>query len=109
MIVLLQYDRLMNNDLGYDPENIVYAPLNNMDDPKTAKLTAEFKKLPYVMATGLSSMDILSGYGVSLFWIMRKNWLFTARQVNYNADYLSLMKIPLLEGQPLKVTGIFSE
>lgn len=36
----------MNNDLGYDPENIVYAPLNNMDDPKTAKLTAEFKKLP---------------------------------------------------------------
>ena len=61
VIVLLQYDRLMNNDLGYDPENIVYAPLNNMDDPKTAKLTAEFKKLPYVMATGLSSMDILSG------------------------------------------------
>ena len=46
VIVLLQYDRLMNNDLGYDPENIVYAPLNNMDDPKTAKLTAEFKKLP---------------------------------------------------------------
>ena len=27
VIVLLQYDRLMNNDLGYDPENIVYAPL----------------------------------------------------------------------------------
>ncbi len=26
VIVLLQYDRLMNNDLGYDPENIVYAP-----------------------------------------------------------------------------------
>ena len=36
---------------------------------------------------------------------MRKNWLFTARQVNYNADYLSLMKIPLLEGQPLKGDG----
>lgn len=45
VIVLLQYDRLMNNDLGYDPENIVYAPLNNMDDPETAKLTAEFKKI----------------------------------------------------------------
>ena len=44
VIVLLQYDRLMNNDLGYDPENIEYAPLNNMDDPETAKLTAEFKK-----------------------------------------------------------------
>ena len=38
-------------------------PLDNMDDPETAKLTAEFKKLPYVTATGLSSMDILSGYG----------------------------------------------
>lgn len=105
VIVLLQYDRLMNNDLGYDPENIVYAPLNNMDDPKTAKLTAEFKKLPYVMATGLSSMDILSGYGGFPILDNEKNWLFTARQVNYNADYLSLMKIPLLEGQPLKGDG----
>ena len=95
----------MNNDLGYDPENIVYAPLNNMDDPETAKLTAEFKKLPYVMATGLSSMDILSGYGGFPILDNEKNWLFTVRQVNYNADYLSLMKIPLLEGQPLKGDG----
>ena len=105
VIVLLQYDRLMNNDLGYDPENIVYAPLNNMDDPETAKLTAEFKKLPYVTATGLSSMDILSGYGGFPILDNEKNWLFTARQVNYDADYLSLMKIPLLEGQPLKGDG----
>ena len=105
VIVLLQYDRLMNNDLGYDPENIVYAPLNNMDDQKAAKLTAEFKKLPYVTATGLSSMDILSGYGGFPILDNEKNWLFTARQVNYDADYLSLMKIPLLEGQPLKGDG----
>ncbi len=90
---------------GYDPENIVYAPLNNMDDPETAKLTAEFKKLPYVTATGLSSMDILSGYGGFPILDNEKNWLFTARQVNYDADYLSLMKIPLLEGQPLKGDG----
>ncbi len=39
---------------------------------RSGKLTAEFKKLPYVTATGLSSMDILSGYGGFLFWIMRK-------------------------------------
>ena len=76
-----------------------------MDDPETAKLTAEFKKLPYVTATGLSSMDILSGYGGFPILDNEKNWLFTARQVNYNADYLSLMKIPLLEGQPLKGDG----
>ena len=79
VIVLLQYDRLMNNDLGYDPENIVYAPLNNMDDQKAAKLTAEFKKLPYVTATGLSSMDILSGYGGFPILDNEKNWLFTSR------------------------------
>ena len=76
-----------------------------MDDQKTAKLTAEFKKLPYVTATGFSSMDILSGYGGFPILDNEKNWLFTARQVNYNADYLSLMKIPLLEGQPLKGDG----
>ena len=57
------------------------------------------------MATGLSSMDILSGYGGFPILDNEKNWLFTARQVNYDADYLSLMKIPLLEGQPLKGDG----
>ncbi|WP_262055093.1 hypothetical protein [Parabacteroides distasonis] len=41
---LLQYDRLMNNDLGYDPENIVLPPLNNMDDQKNGpNLPAELK------------------------------------------------------------------
>lgn len=104
-IVLLQYDRLMNKDLGYDAENVVYASIDNADKEKKEKLTAEFKKLPYVEAASYSSMGITSGYGGFPIVDEAKNWLFTARQVGYEPGYLSLMDIPLVEGQPLKGEG----
>ncbi|WP_455624292.1 FtsX-like permease family protein [Parabacteroides sp.] len=104
-IVLLQYDRLMHKGLGYNPENVVYAYLDQLDARKMAKLSAEFRKLPYVATTGFSSMGIMSGYGGFPILDDDKNWLFTARQVNYDTDYQSLMDICLVEGQPLKGKG----
>ena len=65
---------------------------------------AEYEKIAKT-GTGISHCPAPAVLGGFPILDNEKNWLFTARQVNYNADYLSLMKIPLLEGQPLKGDG----
>lgn len=106
LIVLLQYNRLMNKDLGYDPEYIVSAGLRGVEDKNTlSMLTAEFKRFSYVKAVGNAGAGITSGYGGFPVYDEDMNWLFTARRTSYDPDYLPLMGIELVAGRNLRDKG----
>lgn len=105
-VVWLQYRYLMNCEVGYQPENVVYTRLKGVADKASlGMLATEFRKLPYVVATGVSGGDLIAGYGGMMITDEAGHTLFTTRQNTFTPDILPLMGIRLAEGRNIGRDG----
>lgn len=105
-VIGLQYRYLMNRELGYEPRNVVYAALKGMAGKASLdRLTAEFRKLPYVQETGVSGGNLISGYGGMMIHDEAGRVLFTTRQNSFTPDILPLVGIRLAEGRNIERDG----
>lgn len=106
VVVLLQYHYLMDRDMGYRSENVVYAGLKGIRDKASLDmLKAEFRKLPYVEGVAVSGNNLISGYGGMLINDEAGNILFTTRQNTFDPAVLPLMDIRLAEGRNIQREG----
>lgn len=104
-IILKQYTTIMDKDLGYNPENIVYVKINglrgeNRDElmHNVAMFKQEFERFPFVESASTHSSLPTSGYGGCPVTDKDNNWLFTARGAFYDPDYIPTMGISFVAG-----------
>lgn len=104
-IIVKQYDMVMKRDMGYNPDNIVYAKMNGVGGNSWEELLKsistfkqEFERFPFVESTSTNYSLPLSNYGGMPVTDDDNNWLFTARYSVCDFDYLTTMGIKLLVG-----------
>ncbi len=105
-IVLYQYDHLMNRDLGYNPDNIVYAHLQGVDTKENyAALTAELNRISYVESIGLSEQNIADGYSVQQIFDKDNNHLLNSYYTLYDVTYPDVMGLEFVAGHATEKAG----
>lgn len=105
-VVLLQYRYLMNREMGYRADNVVYTGLKGINDKASLDmLTAEFRKLPYVEEAGVSGGNLISGYGGMLIQDADGHVLFTTRRNTFDPAIVPLMGIGLVDGRNIEHDG----
>lgn len=102
-VVLLQYNRLMNKGLGYDPENVYSVQIHGLNGTSEIEnLKDEFRRMPIVESVATTQQEIISGYDGMPIRNANGIALFTSRANDMDFDYLPLMGITLVEGRNVK-------
>lgn len=101
VIIGRQYNSMVNDNPGYVYENLLYCNTSGVNYVNRLKAIEELRRLPEVQAVATCStlpMFRASGNNVS---VPGKNQeLFNIADLyNVDADYLSLMEIPVVEGK----------
>lgn len=105
-VVVLQYRYLMNRDMGYRAENVVYTKLRGIKDKASLDmLKNEFGKLSYVEKAGVSGGNLISGYGGIMVEDETERVLFSSRRTAFDPAMLSLMEISLAQGRNIGRDG----
>jgi len=103
LVVLMQYHHVLSSSLGYKPENIAIADVQNI--PDAGFLKDEMKRMPMVEGAALSFHDLMNGWGGLPVNGPSGNYIFTTRWNSFDADYLPLMGIELAEGRNIDGPG----
>ncbi|MDR2621260.1 MAG: ABC transporter permease [Dysgonamonadaceae bacterium] len=104
IISIKQYNVLIDKDLGYDIENLVYVPLNGVQ-AKTGDetqrniqlLQQELERFPFVETTA-TSMSIPHAYGGSGISDESGNVLFSSRYERADYNYIPTMRMEFVAG-----------
>lgn len=100
VIIIRQYDFLINKDLGYTTENIIYTQgMEGVTGEQITLLKKEFQQIPQVASVSVSyNLPIEGGSG----WGIKDadgNTLFSSRVVPADQTYLETFGIELLIGK----------
>ena len=105
-VVLLQYNHLMNRDLGYSTDNIAFVRLSGIDTKeKYTALSAELNRIPYVEAMGLSERNIVDGYTARQIFDKEDNVLFNSYYTSFGTSYTGVMGIEFVAGHTVEKEG----
>ncbi|MDR0507125.1 MAG: multidrug ABC transporter substrate-binding protein [Dysgonamonadaceae bacterium] len=104
IISFKQYKALINKDLGYEPENVVYLLMNGIRGENLEKtcqnilmLQQELERFPFVEASA-TSMSIPIGYSGNTISDDEGNVLFSSRYEVADDNYISTMKMEFVKG-----------
>lgn len=100
LIVVLQYDKLMNADHGYQAENVYFASTSGMPGSKLSTVVNELRALPQVETVGIGlciptegasgNNILLPGAEKELFNVADFYWI--------DENYFEILNIPVTEG-----------
>ena len=101
LVVNLQYSRMVNDDPGYDIENLAFANVLAINDTtRRAALVEELRRLPDV--ADVTTCDALPMYGMGGNVIMLpgddKELLNVSDMYNCSANFLDFMDIKVIDG-----------
>jgi putative ABC transport system permease protein len=100
VIIIRQYNFILDKDLGYTTENILYAEgMEGVTDEQIALLKKELEQMPEVAAVSIAAnlpLEGGSGFGVN---DSEGNTLFSTRMVPVDRHYLNTFGIELLQGK----------
>lgn len=101
LILVRQYAVMLNEDLGYQPDNLVYTQhLGETSPERMPVMKAEFSRFPQVEKASLATClphEGMSGNGVTD--PETKQMLFSTRFMSADTDFLEVMGIKLLQGR----------
>lgn len=103
LVVLLQYNHLLNKPLGYDPEGVAVADVRSIPNPEFLK--DELKRMSMVEEVGIAYLNLLSGWGATPIRGADDKALFITAWNSFDKDYLPLMRIELKEGKNFDADG----
>ncbi len=107
VVIMLQYSKMIHADHGYKADNVFYCPTSSIEGQKIGHVIDELKALPEVEEVGLGyglPTDGASGNNVSIPNGQRE--LFNLADFYFIDDnYLSILGIPITEGQPFTSEG----
>lgn len=101
IVVLYQYDTIMNRDLGYNPDRMVTCWFSFGNEQDNARNF--FSNLPMVESYGAASQEICKGYSGDTFVVGE------GRKVNVRMDWVNKNFVPLMEIEILQGKNISSE
>lgn len=100
-IITIQYNLLMNKDLGYTTENMIYSKdTGNLFGEKAARLKAELSRLPEVEMVTLTSS--LPGYGMNGDLVADENKedaMVSVRFMQADKDFIDVFGMTMKEGE----------
>lgn len=104
-VIFMQYDYLVNKELGYEYDRVVYIKSSNIDTGSVQTLMQEVKKLPCVESASYNCFGLFcweqSGDNVSLPGDDRE--LFNVADLfMQGADIFETMQIPIIQGKPVE-------
>ncbi|MFR8913968.1 MAG: ABC transporter permease, partial [Parabacteroides distasonis] len=96
-----QYDHMVNDHPGYNPENLAYVYIGAVDSTGRAKLIEETQRLPEVDAiTTCYNLPFWGASGNNVYLPGDDRELFNIADLyDVGNDYLNVLEIPIVEGQ----------
>ncbi|MCZ4693639.1 ABC transporter permease [Ancylomarina euxinus] len=100
VIVSLQYSNMKNSSHGYQAEGIFYGSTSGMDGSKIARVLHELRSMPEIQTVGLGEeLPISFQSGNNIRSMDNQRELFNVADFySIDANYLSILEIPLIEG-----------
>ena len=100
VVVMLQFQHVLNKDMGYNPERIV-AEFQYCDNYETSQAVKNFYQgLPYVEAVSASQENSpLWGYSGELMFDEGGNTLFSTKYDYMDEEYANIMGISIKQGR----------
>jgi hypothetical protein len=97
----VQYDHMVNDHPGYNPENLAYVYIGAVDSTGRAKLIEETQRLPEVDAiTTCYNLPFWGASGNNVYLPGDDRELFNIADLyDVGNDYLNVLEIPIVEGQ----------
>ncbi|MDD3077992.1 MAG: ABC transporter permease [Paludibacter sp.] len=101
VVIAQQYNFMVNDNPGYEYENIVYCYLRGASTIDKQKAIDELGNLPFVEATAsCNTLPVLGASGNNVMEQGSDKELFNIADLyEVTADYLGLMKISIVDGQ----------
>lgn len=101
VIIVRQYDLLLNVDMGYETRNLYYSEnISGVPRSKVALLKAELEQMPEVASVSIASCLPLRGMeGLGAIDIDDETHAIPCVGIGADSDYLSTMGIKLLQGE----------
>lgn len=101
LVVGKQYDHMVNDHPGYNPENLAYVYIGAVDSTGRAKLIEETQRLPEVDAiTTCYNLPFWGASGNNVYLPGDDRELFNIADLyDVGNDYLNVLEIPIVEGQ----------
>ncbi len=97
-MVALQYNYVMNKDLGYNPQRVATTYAKFAQDEQESAYDF-FRQLPYVEAVSASYSSPVYGYSGTFINSESGQNLFSARFDEFNHSYPTLLGMTLLQGR----------
>lgn len=101
LILVRQYAVMLNEDLGYEPDNLVYTQnLGETSPERMPVMKAEFSRFPQVEKGSLVTCMPHEGMsGIGVVEPETKQHLFSTRFMSVDTDFLDAMSIKLIRGR----------
>lgn len=101
VIIGRQYNSMVNDNPGYTYENLLYCNTSGVDKADRLKAIEELRRLPEVQAVATcSTLPMYGASGNNVSVPGKDQELFNIADLyNVDADYLSLMEIPVVAGK----------
>ena len=99
IIATLQYNKLINKDIGYNYSDKAVVSLTNMTNEKYNVIRSELNKLTFVEEVSRTELSPI--YGLSGFPIVDPQsgkTSFSARYMACDKDYINMMEIKIIDG-----------
>lgn len=99
-VVVLQYNRMMRADHGYNPEGVYFASTSGVDGTKISTIINEIRSLPEVERVGLGCcLPTQGASGNNVLSQDRERELFNVADYYWiDENYFSIFNIPVEEG-----------
>jgi len=111
IIIVRQYDMMINKDLGYTTENILVSQdISGVSKEKFNLLKSELERIPQVSHIGISwYLPMEGGNGEMVMDEANENMIFSTRQIYVNPDYIKTFDIQVIAGTgfPNEITENF--
>lgn len=100
LIIVKQYTMIMDKDLGYTTENVVFTQdLGDVTGEQLARLKTEFSRMPEVVKASIATaIPIGSMNGVGISDEETGATLFSSRGMSMDKDYLETFQMQMVEG-----------
>lgn len=101
LIVILQYRMMLNSDMGYNHDNLLYLTLGDATNNQKESIQQEIAKLPFVTKTCRATEVPLFGASGNNIYLPGddKEYLNIADMYSVTSGFFDLMEIDIIEGR----------
>lgn len=100
LIVVLQYRKMLNSDLGYNYDNLLYLDIEGVSEEQKQSIQQEIERLPFVKKTSRADGLPFEGASGNNIYLPGdpKEYINIADMYSVSKGYFDMMEIKIIEG-----------